>query len=488
MIDRLVLSRDGTYRISWLITAVALAAVGAMVVEMHHFAWKIDDAYIAFVYARNWVRGNGVVFNVGERVEGYTCFLWVALSALGLWLGVAIEPWSTALAGLAAAGTVLVSWRLAADLAPPRLRPAAVTAAVLVGVYPALAWWTASGMETVLFTFLVTAAVWRHLRHGAASVLAPLCLALASMTRPEGLLLSGVLCLDAAWRGSPRHRARYLGVFLALFAPYYAWRYWYYDYPLPNTFYAKVGATPQQVERGIRYLRTFLVNGAGTYLALGAALAVSRRTAVVLLFLVLYVGAVVVLGGDAFNFHRFFLPIVPLLCVLAVAGLLQWTARSVPRHRVVGYVVCGLYAIGFLINCVPGLRAQQRDLQAARMMDAIGRLTCARVLAVTAPDDSIASGGVGLIKYCTDRRVIDILGLTDKHIAHQEIASIGSGFAGHEKYDSHYVLAQWPKYIVLPIDDGHRRAIAPVRDLWQQPLFKRWYIADTLGYLRVSHR
>ena len=38
-----------------------------------------DDAYISFRYARNLAQGNGLVFNAGERVEGYTNFLWTVL-------------------------------------------------------------------------------------------------------------------------------------------------------------------------------------------------------------------------------------------------------------------------------------------------------------------------------------------------------------------------------------------------------------------------
>jgi hypothetical protein len=35
-----------------------------------------DDAYFTFRYAYNWAVGNGLVFNPGEHVEGYTNFGW----------------------------------------------------------------------------------------------------------------------------------------------------------------------------------------------------------------------------------------------------------------------------------------------------------------------------------------------------------------------------------------------------------------------------
>ena len=46
----------------------------------------VDDALISLVYARNLALGNGLVFNVGERVEGYTNFLWVLLIAPFYWV------------------------------------------------------------------------------------------------------------------------------------------------------------------------------------------------------------------------------------------------------------------------------------------------------------------------------------------------------------------------------------------------------------------
>ena len=35
-----------------------------------HNDWGNDDAYISYHYAENLVRGKGLVFNPGERVEG----------------------------------------------------------------------------------------------------------------------------------------------------------------------------------------------------------------------------------------------------------------------------------------------------------------------------------------------------------------------------------------------------------------------------------
>jgi hypothetical protein len=34
--------------------------------------WGLDDAYISYRYSQNLAQGKGLVFNRGERVEGYS--------------------------------------------------------------------------------------------------------------------------------------------------------------------------------------------------------------------------------------------------------------------------------------------------------------------------------------------------------------------------------------------------------------------------------
>src|SRR5687767_9783689 len=51
--------------------------------------WVQDDAYISFRYAQNLIEGHGLVWNVvGERVEGYSNFLWTLLIAAFMRFGV----------------------------------------------------------------------------------------------------------------------------------------------------------------------------------------------------------------------------------------------------------------------------------------------------------------------------------------------------------------------------------------------------------------
>ena len=94
------------------LTGIALVAVGWAL----HLGWIADDAFISFRYSRNWVNGAGLVFNPGERVEGYTNFLWVVLLSPFEAIGLPLGPVSVALTSICLVSTLLVTATLAGRL------------------------------------------------------------------------------------------------------------------------------------------------------------------------------------------------------------------------------------------------------------------------------------------------------------------------------------------------------------------------------------
>src|SRR5690606_36808767 len=128
------------------------------------------------------------------------------------------------------------------------------------------------GLETMFFTLLATATVTTaatatgsagFLLAGGLGVLAP-------MTRPDGILLYGVAGLVALARAA-RTRAAAPVVALAapgllVYPPYWLWRYHYYGWPFPNTFYAKSAASPYP-DQGLYYAALYFA----CYFVLGLA-------------------------------------------------------------------------------------------------------------------------------------------------------------------------------------------------------------------------
>ena len=257
-----------------------------------------DDAFISFRYARNLLEGHGLVWNPGERVEGYSNFLWV-LELAAVWAATGVPPedavwWLSAAFTAATLGAMAWwAWRL------PGLRNRALVWWMALGLLctsATFAKWTMSGgLETRQFTFFVVLAVValtarRGSRRGL--LVASFSLALASLTRPEGPLVAA--CCFAWWAaqeladrergaggkrsggirgwtlGLPR-RIDWRGAlalalpFLLIVGAHFLWRYSYYGEWLPNTYYAK--SVRAWWDIGLQYLATAGLE-AGLYLLL----------------------------------------------------------------------------------------------------------------------------------------------------------------------------------------------------------------------------
>ena len=230
----------------------------ALLAWLASVSWFLtDDAFISFRYARNLLDGHGLMFNPGERVEGYTNFLWV-LELAAIWGALGIRPEHAApwLSVAFTAGTLgaLLWW--AARI--PGLRHRGLAAWMALGLVCGSAtfavWTSGGGLETRQFTFFVISAVVclsLYRNSGWGLLAASLSLALAALTRPEGVLIA-IVCLGwfAVQRvvdgGRIRFDQRYLRDLLTIATPFaivvaahFLFRYAYYGEWLPNTYYAK---------------------------------------------------------------------------------------------------------------------------------------------------------------------------------------------------------------------------------------------------------
>ena len=458
--------------------AAAAVAGSAAILLLHssfYFHYTSDDAYISYRYARNLSDGLGLVWNPGQHVEGYSNFLWVEMIAgldklgadivlSGRWLGFA-------LAVVAAGGAYYFATRVVDG---PAGRIAGLVAALLLASSGTWALWASAGLEPPLFAVLILAAVALHLHErdhpfvGASAAI----WALAAMARPDALVLVAVSAAfklgDAILRvraadGLVRPMARelaalllWISAFTAVFAPYFAWRYTTYGWFFPNTYYAKVGGGLLQYDRGLRYVAAFLQESGGWLLflvPLAIAFTSVRRAAALYLFALIaaWMAYVVYVGGDSLLRFRFFAPVMPLFYALAVASIAAITevidpGNALKRWRAQATV--GLVAAAALVFTLQpsaadsSLIAGERRAVADRME--IGRWLRANVPATT----TVAVVPVGAIAYESRLTVIDMLGINDEHIAHRDV-DLGEFPAGHEKYDSEYVLDQHPDIVIL---------------------------------------
>ncbi|UCG32909.1 MAG: hypothetical protein JSU68_14745, partial [Phycisphaerales bacterium] len=122
--------------------------------------WVCDDAFISFRYSENLVNGLGLVFSAGERVEGYTNFLWVMWTALGLRFGADAEVWSMAWGLIFYGGTIglLAVYHRRVRRLVGATGPAIPVAAFMAALHGDWNIWATGGLETSVFTFLCVSA------------------------------------------------------------------------------------------------------------------------------------------------------------------------------------------------------------------------------------------------------------------------------------------------------------------------------------------
>jgi hypothetical protein len=431
-----------------------------LLLALRFYDHTVDDAFIGFRYAQNLVEGNGLVFNAGERVEGYTNFLWVLLVAPFLAFGADPELVARIFGLVSSAALLAIVVRFSPR---PQAAPELVwVAPLLLATSPPVAVWATAGMETPLFACLLTWSVALACDAVGRDRLSPssaLVVAAAALTRPEGCGVAVVLATLLLFLRRHRPRAiREVGVwcvaFLVLYLPYFVWRVAYYGDLLPNTFHAKVGSDPFQAVRGLLYVDAYLVDsGYWLLVPLVGLLWSKHRDAIAIAgsLVVALVGYVIVVGGDGLPMYRFLVPLLPLFFLLIALGVVGIVKRLGGRRavRVAAATVVAGMCVGAALPAFRGSSARyvEQDRREVSAWREVGKY-----FADNAPADaSIAVLPAGAIPYFSGLKTIDMLGLTDRTIARRRIPALGRGQAGHEKHHVDYVLSRQPTYVLIGV-------------------------------------
>jgi hypothetical protein len=325
--------------LAWAVVFIIRSSVQGL--DGQRYFALFDDAMIAMRYAWNLAHGYGLVWNIGERVEGYTSLLMVLVmtpfSAL-------IEDKSLAVLGiqilalptLAAIAFLARSvFRRLEEIPANRSRPwlEAIQVAGSLWYYP-LAYFTLMGMETGLLTVLLLGGValaFRTADEGRSRdlVAAGAILGLAFLARPDALIFAALIyiwigervlsggekSLRVAWLAS-------LGLFILFPLAQLGFRWLYYGELLPNTYILKVQGFPlmARIENGLAHIRPFLFDflPVGLLAALATVLNFSRKRLLLVALFLASVAYTVWIGGDAWRMWRLIAPTVPLALAIAV--------------------------------------------------------------------------------------------------------------------------------------------------------------------------
>lgn len=412
-------------------------------------AWSLrflqDDAFIFFRYAQNLVDGHGPVWNAGERVEGYTSFLWMLVVSGLLLVHAHVETAVHAVTlglGLGCLGLVFaLTRRLTGARAP------AVLALILLATDHSFAVWSTSGMETRLYGFLALSTSWLALRFTdlktrRSALFLGACAVATSLTRPEGLLVCaaafGYLGYSCRRGAAPGRLALVaLGVWGLGVAAHLAWRHGYYGDWVPNTFHVKAGFDPRM---GLVYLFDYVRSFPhhALIVALAAASLWPARDRPFRLYLLglsaVYVAYLATIGGDFMEF-RFLDVLLPSTYVLAADGLSTLASRTEKVWLRRGAAALAIALAGGNVARDLGFerRAHTAVMTRGEMVTTpMPWIVVGKWLRRFAqPGEILAVEAAGAMPYYSGMQAVDMLGLNDREVARQP--AVATRHIGHRK-------------------------------------------------------
>ena len=392
-------------------------------------AWVSDDAFITFRYIQNFLDGKGLVYNEGERVEGYTNFLFLLLNAGWGFLGFDLVYASLFLGILFYGFLIILSSKLSDSFQLGSLN------LVFVGICTTfhLQIFATSGLETMSFCFfLFWGLVHSKLENFKVSSLA---FALAALSRPEGNLFLGFYCIFLFLK----KKEVYCIFPLVVVALHVLFRYFYYGDLFPNTFYAKSDGM-SYFSQGLTYWRLFFFSypiyllGFFSLFSLPFFLFGDRKFYLFQIFfpVTFYCFYVIWVGGD-FMFSRFWIPILPyLLLSLSLFFLnMSWN-----RITIVFFLLCMIRIDPYKKTQIPAIQGIFEEYKLYSLQDIQNFRKHLVPLGMEWKEKGyrVAIGGseAFMAYYLNPIYVLEAsTGLTDRELARKKLGE--RGLVGHEK-------------------------------------------------------
>ena len=446
----------------------------------------IDDANIYMIYMRNLANGHGFVYNVGgERVEGFTSMLWCLMGAFSILVTHHIEL------SLLAINILVVSfslWKLVCFvdeyfkderiITPPSL--------FILGslfIFPGYFDWTVlSLMETGIWSSLLIFCFlnlfrWEtnpEMRKGLNRQLIIL-LVLLLLARPESYLWGALFVAHRVFReyGTTKNISAtiknawpVISVFVAVAGGLMLWRIFYFGYPFPNTYYAKVSHDRwYNIGQGAAYIwsiietsNLFLLFVPGVILLYFVGNNKDRNRHVVLIcILAILVTALIPLysGGDHFGLGRLVQPTLPIIyfgvCVFAAQIFRHYLSSAGSYISVLAFIAIFL-VLPAKNRWVDTLEIGSSDIRREFIIAKYERMFGWRLgdyfkeLGHYPSQGLLTAGGSA---YLYPGKSIDLLGLNNVAMAHADAVKTRDVLSGHASFNKQVFYQLKPDFFWL---------------------------------------
>jgi hypothetical protein len=467
--------------------ALFIARTSFLVDGVRYFTLA-DDQMISMRYAENLANGYGLVWNPGgERIEGYTNFLWVVYMAIFHLLHIPRPVISVCIqisGALFLALNLLVVYRIAKHIGHDA--GTALLAVAMTAFYVPLDNWAFQGTEVSILTLLVSlGALWtlEHWDDDRVPWRLWLLLGATTLIRPDMIVFGAVVVLAVAINRTTWMKQLLSGLLVValFFAAETAFRLWYFGDPLPNTYYLKVTNIPaaMKTSRGLLVAVLFLSQLLPLVIAMFASGQLRRPTRSVVFLLAVFAAQVaysISIGGDAWEWwggsNRFIAIAMPLFFIAAAeAAVRLWngfvntlqrelTPLAAPAAVVVTIVGLNWMAFSLTTNRTLPLKRLLlivKPYETASDEDAVRAGLALRQF--TSPDAIVGVVRAGQIPYFSERTCLDLLGKMDRRIAHQPMREKNPRLPwwaafhpGHMKWDYDYSIGELkPDVIQAPL-------------------------------------
>ena len=331
---------------------------------------------ITMRYAENLALGHGLVWNLGEHIEGYTNFLWAIFLSIPHLLNID-KNYTFAFALFTNAILFFISAILINNTILKTTKSKTITflsVAIFAFSLP-LAYWGSMGFETSLIVLCTSLAIYSL--HNGIIDRKPIYFFVASISLGVGFLtrdsyaiiifaiISSFLTLQIINNKFSLKELFLLALFPAIFKLLHLiFRLSYYGEILPNTYYLKAGNWDKldQISQGSLYAIDFLFLSIGPIIALLSYAFINQKQyfidllkknfaffvifCVSIFSIALQTFYVVWVGGDVFPNNRFFVSIMPFVTILVAVSLhslhVEQTSSSITLPR----LALILYAAG----------------------------------------------------------------------------------------------------------------------------------------------
>jgi hypothetical protein len=448
-LERSALPTSSPPIVGWLLLVLLLTAA---FIAWNEHRFQCDDAYISYRYAANLAAGEGLVFNPGERVEGYSNFLWIMLLAFGARLGVAPHLLGPVAGVVAYLASIFVCWsavwtgRLGTRQGWSHRLAATAMVALLITAH-GFAASAGAGLETHFFALLILVAGLGLSLTNLDSVRSLLGLGLLPpalvLTRPDGLIPAAVIIAIVFLRSSLERRSRRTGALATAICvipgfviglAYLGFKHLYFGSLIPNPYYAK-GADTLHADAGLAYFIGFLRSY--SFVAVGILMTVwlllrhrrdepiTRLAVFSLLTFGGYWAFLIKVGGD-FMEYRLALHLLPMVVMIAIIAATEITGSRVLQSSIAALMI-GL-------SLPPAVMETRFYMQTLQEMDryAVEGRRVGLALRSIPPHTKVATTLIGTVAYFSNRPIVDQWGLVDPGV--RERRPRKNFFRGHVRF------------------------------------------------------